>query len=423
MCVRLTHPTLAFILILPMAGDALAAPTLRYGSVEAEGATEFQTGDGQFGPSYLRLIGRAELALTDQLTAKALLSPCGGSYSTNPKGVTQCAMYRLVEELTLNGAYDGLDFSFGRQVITQGNTEGFVLLDRYNGRDFCRFARLDVQNKLPNWLARGRASLSDSTSFSLTFAPFSPQSYLPQAGSYCDDRFHDVGRFAGLYDPENDSIADWAGGGELAFKHDRWSATLNVMSTREDIFVLETLPSLQKTRPRTLWLGGSAAAPLGPVILRGELAFAPDRAFTIAPQALGSLLQRGVATDGADGRWNLLASLGLEGRNDEWYWALQYFLDRVENGPALVRGADAHWASLRVRRSFLNDRVTFDSFAVLDMSHSDFAIRASVSYEINEATSVAIGGTAYADMGRDTGWLGSYAGRESLFLKLRRTLF
>jgi hypothetical protein len=408
---------------LLLAGAAWGAPKLLYGSVESEAATEYQVGDGQFGPSYLRLIGRAEVAMTEQLTAKALVNPCLGPYSTHPKGVTECAVYRWLEELSINGVYDGFDFSIGRQVITQGNTEGFILLDRYNGRDFCRFSRLDVQNKLPNWLARGRASLSDSASLSLTFAPFSAVSYLPQAGSYCDDRFHDAGRFNTLRDPENDSLADWAGGGELAFTHDSWSATLNALSMKEDIFVLETVPAPQKIRPRTLWLGGTAAASLGPVVLRGELAFSPDRAFTLAPQAVGGLLRRGLATDGAEGRWNVLASLGLEGRNDEWYWALQYFLDRVEAGPALTRELESHLASLRVRRSFLNERLALDGFAVLDMSYSDFAIRVQASYEIDEKTQIAIGGTAYADMGGDPGLLGSYVGRESLFLKLRRTLF
>jgi len=425
---RLPAPDWPRILILPlllvwsMAG-AWDMPKLAYRSLELEGATEYQVGDGQFGPSFMRLIGRAEWALNDKLTAKVMVSPCAGPYSTHPKGVTQCAMYRLIEELTLSGVYEGFDFSFGRQIITQGNTEGFVLLDRYNGRDFCRFARLDTQNKLPNWLAKGRASLGGPTSFSLTFAPFSPQSYLPQTGSYCEDRFHNVGRFNGLYDPENNGIGDWGGGGELAFSHDSWSATLNAMSVKEDIYVVETVPMLQKTRPRTFWLGGSASAPLGTVILRGELAFAPDRDFTLNPAVLGGLLKRGVSTNGVDGRWNLLTSMGLEGRNDDWYWALQYFFDRVGGGPSLVRDVQSHMASLRIRRAFLNDRITLDSFAVLDVSYSDFAIRAQVSYEIDEATSMAIGGTAYANMGHDEGWLGSYAGRESLFLRLRRTLF
>jgi hypothetical protein len=420
----MARPWLAPLLapILCACGDASGAPKLVYGSVESEAASEFQSGDGQFGPSYLRLIGRAELALTESLTAKAVVSPCGGPYSAQPKGVTECSPKRLIEELTLGGVYEGFDFSVGRQIVTQGNTEGFILLDRYNGRDFCRFARLDVQNKLPNWIARGRA-FSGPLTFAATFAPFSANSRLPAPGSYCDDAFHDPGRFDRFSDPENDRLEDWAGGGEFAVTRDSWSAALNLMSTREDIFVLKTVPLPEKTRPRTLWLGGTASATFGGIVLRGEVAFAPERAFTLDPAALGGLFLRGIQTNGVDERWNLLASVGVEGRNDDWYWALQYFHDRVENGPALTRDAEAHFASLRIRKSFLNDRVTLDSFAVMDISYSDLGIRASVSYEFDEETKVEVGGTAYADMGNDPGLLGNYAGRESLFVKLRRTLF
>ena len=405
-------------------GAAWAAPTLRYKSLEAEAATEYQVGDSQLGPSYLRLIARGEWALNDNLTAKATLSPCGGSYSTHPKGVTQCAVYRLVEELTLNGDYSRFNFSVGRQIITQGNTEGFILLDRFNGRDYCRFARLDVQNKLPNWLAKGQASFSESTSLTATFAPFSPVSYLPQTGSYCDDSYHGLGRFDGLHEPGNGSIADWGGGLELATKHDQWSAGLNVMTVTEDIFVLETVPLPQKTRPRTLWLGGTAAATFGgKIVLRTEIAFAPNRMFTLDPSVLGGLLARGSSTNGADGRWELLAAAGVEGTVDEWFWAVQYFQDRIERGTKLVQNNDGHFMSLRLRRSFMNDRLAFESFAVWDLDYSDLGLRASLSYEINEATAVTVGGTAYSDIDHNTGFFGSYEGRESLFLKLRRTFF
>ncbi|MDD5034907.1 MAG: hypothetical protein PHE55_09130 [Methylococcaceae bacterium] len=405
-------------------GNAWGTPKLLYRSLEAEAATEYQTGDGQFGPGFVRLIARAELALTDRLTGKLVASPCAGPYRMQPEGVTQCTTERLLEELTLGGAYSGFDFSLGRQVITQGNTEGFILLDRYNGRDFCRFARVDVQNKLPNWIARGRASLNGDASLSLTFAPYSGQSRLPRQGSYCDDEFHDAGRFANLHDPENDSLSAWAGGAELAVSRDRWSATLNVMSTQEDSFVLKTLPRLEKTRPRTLWLGGTASTTLGGIVLRGEFAFSPEREFTLLPQALGGLLRQGIGTDGVDKRWNLLASVGLEARHDDWYWALQYFLDHAEGGPALVRDADSsHMMSLRTRKTFANETIAFDSFAIVDMDYSDLALRASLSYDIDEDTAVTLGGTAYASMGRNAGLFGHYVGRESLFLKLRRTLF
>jgi hypothetical protein len=412
-----------FILLLLTGGNAEGAPEFTYRSLEAEAASELQAGEGRFGPSFLRLIGRAELAVTENLTAKATVSPCGGPYSTQAQGVTECSVKRLVEEFTLGGVYSDFDFSFGRQVITQGNTEGFVLLDRFNGRDLCRFARLDIQNKLPNWIGRGRAFLGGSTTLAVTYATLSGESEIPDPGSYCDDTFHDAGRFAGLGDPMNNSLGDGAGGAELAVTRDKWSAALNVMSVREDLFVLETVPVLEKTRPRTLWLGSTASATLGGIVVRGELAFAPERAFTINPEALGGLLMQGIATNGVDQRWNLLGVAGVEGQIDAWSWSLQYFHDRVDSGPALARDQQSQMASLRVRKTFANDRVTFDGFTVFDIDYRDLGVRASVSYEINEAMRVAFGGTAYADFDNHPGLFGSYVGRESVYVKLIRTLF
>jgi len=392
---------------------------VRYSSLEAELATEYQAGDTRFAPSYVRLIGQAEIAITELLTAKAVVSPCAGPYSTQPEGVTQCSRNRLIEQLTLEGFGSNFDFSIGRQIVTVGNTEGFVLLDRFNGRDLCRFFRVDIQNKLPNEIARGRAFFGD-VSVAATFAPFSGESEIPDPGSYCNDEFNDPGRFEDLDDPRNNSLADWAGGAELAVTRDRWSGTLNLISTREDLFVLETVPVFEKTRPRTVWLGGTVAATVGGIVLRGEVAYAPDRSFTLDPATVGGLLMRGIATDGAEQRWNLLTSVGLELRRDDWYWALQYFDDRVQGGSELSRDGVLHFASVRVRRTFANERFALDSFAVLDFDYQDLGIRAALTYDINDQTRVEVGGTVYGDFGNEPGLFGSYEGRESLFVKLRR---
>lgn len=412
-------PALLLSLVALAAGAASGAPRLTYSSLEAEAAAEYQPGWNRFGPGFVKLIGKAEVALTDELALKAAVSPCAGPYSTEPEGVTQCAPYRVLEELTISGVGKGFDFSVGRQIVTQGNTEGFVLLDRFNGRDLCRFARLDVQNKLPNWIARGRAFAGAAT-LSVTLAPYSAESEIPDPASYCADTFNNPGQFDYLSDPRNANTAGWAGGVELAVTHDWWGATLDVMSTREDLFVLQTVPGLQKTLPRTLWLGGTASATLGGIVVRGEVAYAPNRTFTIAPAATAGLLMRGIGTDGTDERWNLLTVVGIEAQHGDWYGVLQYFDNRVEAGPALALGGESQMMSLRIRRSFANDRIAFDAFAILDLDYHDAALRASLSYEIAANTRIEVGGTTYADIGHTTGFFGSYVGRDSLYAKVIR---
>lgn len=414
--------TLSLGWLLGFVSTIATAAELTYSSLAAETAGEYQIADQHLGAGYLRLIAQAEIALTDTLKAKAIISPCLGPYGTEPKSGTQCAQARLVEELTLSGGDSEADFTVGRQVVTQGNTEGFVLLDRFNGRDMCRFARLDIQNKLPNWIAKGRTFWGDNA-LSITLAPLSAESEIPDPTGYCNDEFHNLGQFAQQADPGNTSIDAWAGGVEWALNKDSWSATLNAMSTREDVFVLETIPTLNKTRPRTFWLGGSASVTLGSVVLRSEIALAPNRDFTIDPSALPHLLSHGMATDGTDERWNLLSVVGAELQRGDWYWALQYYDDRVESGTPLVRDAASHFASLRLRRTFENEQIILNSFAIVDMDYRDFALRASVSYEFNANTTLELGGTWYADFGGAAGLFGSYDGRECVFANLRTSFW
>jgi hypothetical protein len=419
---------------------SLFSPRLVYGALEAEAATEVQVGDRDFGPSYFTLTGRAEVAFGENLTGTAVISPCAGRYSDEPEGVTQCNPERVLEELTLDAVGDGWDLSLGRQVVTVGNTEGFILLDRFNGRDFCRFARLDTDNKLPNWLARGRAFAGDA-SLALTVAPLSGRSQLPDPDSYCAERFTGLGAFDDLADPDFDSIDDWAGGIELALTRDRWSAALNAISTREDLAVVDPLFIPAKTYPRTTWLGGTASTTLGRYyVLRAEIAYSPDRRFTLAPPTglppaglpltglpaidlppAGAPPTAGVAAiDGTDERWNLRSVLGLEARWDEWFLALQYFDDRIGSGPALAVDDRTRMASLRVRRSFFNDRLGFSSFALYDASCRDIAVQAELRYDLDDRHSVELGGTVYTDLGDKAGLFGSYAGRDSLYLRLSR---
>lgn len=406
------------LLWLPMGFiNPVVALELSYSSITAETLWEYQVADHHLEPGLLRFIAQGEVALTDALKAKAIVSPCLGSYSADG---FQCASSRLLEELTIAGSDADMDFVVGRQIVTQGNTEGFIVLDRFNGRDMCRFLRLDIQNKLPNWLAKGRVSWDDNT-VAITLAPFSATSTIPNPDGYCNDAFHDLGRFAELTDPGNDSITDWAGGVEWALNRDSWSTTVNVMSTKEDLFVLEMVPQLLKTRPRTSWLGGTVSTTLGDVVLRGEVAFAPARDFTIAGAAVAELLRHSIPTSGVMERWNVISVIGAELQHDDWYAALQYYDDRVEGGVPLVRDQVAHLASLRMRRTFYNEQAILNSFIIVDMDYRDLALRTAISYEFTANTLGEVGYTWYADFGNNGGLFGSYAGRESLFMNLKAT--
>ena len=394
-----------------------AAPTLSYAAAELETGSEYQLGDQRAGSDYIRFIGTVEAALTGSLEARAVVAPCLGAYTDAPTSVADCSPHRLIERLTLDGFGDAYDFSIGRQVVTLGNTEGFTILDRLNGRDYCRFARLDTDNKFANDLLRGRVFAGPAT-FTLHYAPFSPESHMPASDGYCADRFNDPGGLDHLSPPANDRLADWAGAVGFGLDLDRWSFALNLLSTREDLFVLQTAPAPVKTRPRTHWIGGVASTTVGRFVLRGEWAYAPQRDFTLTSAETLARLARGEATDGTESRWNLLGSLGLELRDGDWFWAFQYFRDEVGEGAELSRSRLREMVSLRMRAGFDNDRAGLSLFAVADLTDRDLGFNAVFDYAINDAVRLEVGGTVYSDYADAAGYFGRYAGRESFFLRL-----
>ena len=399
----------------------LAAPTLSYAAAELETGGGYRPGEPPVDAAYARFIGTLEVALTGTLGARAVVAPCLGAYIDTPDSVGDCSPHRLIEHMSVDGFGAEYDFSIGRQVVSLGNTEGFVLLDRLNGRDYCRFARLDTDNKLPNGLARGRVFAGPAT-FTLLYAPFSPESRTPASDGYCADRYNDPGGLDHLSPPDHEGLSDWAGALGFGLDLDRWNFTLNLLSTREDVFVLRTAPTFEKTRPRTHWLGGSASTTLGDFVLRGEWAYAPERAFTLTSAETLARVMRGETTDGTEERWNLLGSLGLELRDGDWFWALQYFRDQVENGADLSRRRLQEMVSLRTRVGFANDRVELSVFAIADLTAQDLAFNVVVDYEINDSVRLEAGGTLYSDYAGAAGYFGEYAGRESFFLRLNWTL-
>ena len=104
-----------------------------------------------------------------------------------------------------------------------------------------------------------------------------------------------AGGFDFVPDPRNDSLEAWAVGAEVSLQRDEYELSLDIMSMREADFVLKTFPSLAKTRPRTLWLGGSGSISVGDHgVLRTEVALSPRRSFTLDPAETALLARTGV---------------------------------------------------------------------------------------------------------------------------------
>ena len=243
---------------------AAAAPDYLAVTTELEVAGNTRTGevDHQEGGLTVRL----EEQLTDR-THATLVATAAGRRSRprdgHPAGTETFFEGRSrIETLTLSHVGDDFDVVAGNQVLSVGRADAFQLLDRFNGRDMCDFVRLDLDFKKPNPIVQVRMFRDDLT-VRLIAAPFSADNDIADDRGSCADVLTNAGGFDFVPDPRNDSLEAWAVGAEVSLQRDEYELSLDIMSMREADFVLKTFPSLAKTRPRTLWLGGSGSISVG----------------------------------------------------------------------------------------------------------------------------------------------------------------
>ena len=374
----------------------------------------------------LSLRGLLDGTLTDELTFSADVTAWARRYFPRDRLSFGDGSFADTEveadtfALTWQGS--GFDVTAGSQIVALGQTDGFVLLDRMNGRDMCEFSRLEIDNKDPGRLVEARAFSGDH-SFRLIVGESGTNDYA-EPRSYCEDTFIRPNSASALDDPADDFDFgdDWAGAVEYKFVRDTFEFSLDVVSVREADFVLSTYPSFGKLRPRTTWFGGSASATLGSGVIRGEVAYAPDRAVTLDTAETMKLAIAGAFTDGTEKRANTLVSIGYEFDIFGWTVDQQLFLDHVERGRDLVREQDQFFSSMRLRKTLFNDKIDFQLFLVADLKVSDIAVRTVGEYQINDSLRLNLGGVFYSDHGSDTGFFGSFDGRSVAFVGIELEL-
>lgn len=322
----------------------------------------------------------------------------------------------IIDELTASYLGDQFDIVIGIQVQPIGKVDAFQVLDRLNGIDMCRFARLDLDYKRANPMAQVRF-FQDNITIRGIFAPFSPENEVADFRASCADTLTNAATFGAVPDPGNDEPADWAGALELTLVEDEFDVGLHVLTLKEADFVLSTFPTFAKDRPRVLWFGASFATGVLDGVLRTELGFTPKRRFTLDPAETFGLVASGTQTDGTDERWNGLGLVGYEYSYDDWTADLQLLADIVEGGSQLVRPELAGFASLRLRKAFLNDRLASQLFSVYDLTNQDIAVRLELTYELQDGLNLQFGYVHYGDLAKDAGFFGTFDGRSEVFLK------
>ena len=387
------------------------------GSVKVEHL--LRTDDLQTVRTTLSFRGLLDATLSERLTFSADVTLRGERTRPRPGLTASNASFSTtqfeVDKLVPSYRGERCDVTAGSQIVALGRTDGFVLLDRINARDTCEFSRLQIENKDPGPVVETRSFFGGHTL--RTIVDLSGRNRYSEAGSTCEDLFNAPNQVAGLDDPGTRLTFgdDWSAALEYSFVTNSFDFSLTALSIREADFLLATVPQSKLLRPRTNWLGASFSAGLGPGVIRSELAYAPERDFTLASSATMELVGTGAPTDGPDSRWNALLSLGYEFDWSNWTIDQQFFLDEVESGPDLVREDQGLFYSLRLRKTWLNDKLSFQMFMVADFNEEDIAIRPEITYRANDRVLLNAGLVLYEDFGSDTGFFGEFEGRSVAF--------
>lgn len=401
--------------------SALAAPDYFAMTTEIEIAGNTRTGEADHQEGGLTI--RLEEQVTNQTHATLVATAAGRrSHPRDGHPEREQAFFEgraRIETLTLSHVGDDFDVVIGNQVLNVGRADAFQLLDRFNGRDMCDFARLDLDFKQPNQIVQVRMFRDDLT-IRLIAAPFSAENDVANDRSSCADALTNAGRFDYVPDPHNDALEAWAAGAELSLQRDEYELSLDIMSMREADFVLKTFPEFHKVRPRALWLGGSGSVSVGDDgVLRTEVALSPRRSFTLDPAETALLARNGVPTDGTDERWNLLGLLGFEFEHEDWTTDIQFFADVVDGGPRLLRNDFGSFGSLRLYKTFMHARLSTQLFAVYDLVDDDIVVRSDLSYEASDRLTLTAGLVVYDDLDAQPGIFGTFENRPQVFAGLQ----
>ena len=157
---------------------------------------------------------------------------------------------------------------------------------------------------------------------------------------------------------------------------------------------------------RMTMLGADVSLPLGQFVVRGEAAQYFDEAQT---PASGLDIPR-------SGSLNALLGIDWYAGND-WNVSAQYSYKFIEDYSALMSGHEhTHMGTLRISKSLINNTLSLQSFAYMDLSDGGIYNRFTADYALNDQMHVMLG---YDLFHADKGMFKMYADNSEYWLKLK----
>ncbi len=309
----------------------------------------------------------------------------------------------------------------GKQQIVWGETDGLKLLDVVNPQNFREFILEDFdESRIPQWSVKAEFPLK-GLNVELVWIP--------------DMSAHDLPGLASSFFPSaliprmpenvaihmlptrkpNRIIADSDIGTKISAFVNGWDLTLNYLYHYDDLPVLfrktgvtpEGTPSIsvQPQYRRMHTLGGTFNNALGPITLRGELAYHIHRHFMTAAEN----------SDGTVRSDQVMFALGADWLFNETMLSVQSFHDILMSdvGAYNRRRYESHVSFLASQELF-NDILKLELLLVHNLNHWDGMIRPKVSYYAQSNLKIMAGSDIF--YGSNKGLFGQFRNRGRIFV-------
>ena len=311
--------------------------------------------------------------------------------------------------------YDFSDFSWraGRQIIAWGRADRINPTDSLSTRDFTALLPQDSEQRNGINAVQARYHIDNLSSFTGVLAEFEahriPRGTLPQNL---------------IQSPESNRL-------EMAFKYDKygdnvdWSVSYfdgfeRFARYRVD-FTVPTSPVFRGSYERAQTLGADFATAQGVWTVRGEVSYSQkDQNCSSCIQNKREVIQ---AVFGADRDIGDTANINVQlfSTKRDYISPSQVAAPRRPFALALDRlnseyASEEYGMTFRVSDRLMNDRLTFEIPAVLDLTNQSYIVRPRANYSFNDSFQMGVGVDNF--QGKEQSFFGSRRKNNTAFVEL-----
>lgn len=321
-----------------------------------------------------------------------------------------------LRELVLARRAPSYTLQVGRQQIVWGKADGLRLLDVVNPLDLRELILDDyTDRRIPLWMVNAELFRGDQ-SLQVLVIPDLDFDRLPVPGGefFPADSLSPTPTIplVRAFDGPGESPRNWEYGLKWGTLWGRLDLTFNALYgwNNSPVPELRAGPGGLEVKPRAArsrLFGLSGDLPLGAAVLRFESTFTPDDPRAVAAfDGLGSFARQRV--------WR--GVVGVDWIKSNWLISPQWFEERVISPDPRLTGREGQtYLTLLIRRTFRQDRLTLQCFALYGFEPRDQWLSPRVSHQFFGRLELALG----ADLlgGDPAGLFGSFSGRDRVTLE------